>query len=427
MPRDVWVLGLDELNLRLLGELPHLNDYRFHSLLDLAELRTDGEVDIEALLEEARRRLDASSAPVDAIVGYWDFPVSSMLPLLCDEYGVRGASLESVLKCEHKYWSRLEQAEVIEEYPAFGLVPLEGEPKPPEGVRYPMWLKPVKSASSALAFLVHDDAELRDAVDRIRAGVDEIGEPFAHLMRYVDLPEPVAAAGGSACLAEEAIDGAQVTVEGFVQDGRVCVYGVVDSIMYPGTPSFLRYQYPSTLPDRVLDRLSDISARVVKRVGLDHTAFNIEFFWDELTDDIRLLEVNPRHSQSHAPLFAFVDGTPNHQCMVRLGLGLPPEVPQREGPHAIAAKWLIRRFSDAVVLSVPSRERIEAIREEIPDAIAEVLVKPGERLSERPMQDGYSYELGWVYLGARTEAELTEKYRRCLKGLAFAFEDVEHE
>jgi len=45
--------------------------------------------------------------------GYMDFPVSTMLPLICKEFGTRSPSLESLLKCEHKYWSRVEQKKVI--------------------------------------------------------------------------------------------------------------------------------------------------------------------------------------------------------------------------------------------------------------------------------------------------------------------------
>ena len=72
--------------------------------------------------------------------------------------GLRWASLESVVKCEHKYWSRLEQRRVIDEYPRFGLVDLDDDPTLPDGLRYPVWLKPVKSASSALAYRVEDTA-----------------------------------------------------------------------------------------------------------------------------------------------------------------------------------------------------------------------------------------------------------------------------
>src|SRR5690606_20339855 len=71
------------------------------------------------LFDAAVSQLDEFPGPIDAIVSYWDFPSSVLHVLLCEHYGLPGPSLESVVKCEHKYWSRLEQRESIDEYPLF--------------------------------------------------------------------------------------------------------------------------------------------------------------------------------------------------------------------------------------------------------------------------------------------------------------------
>ncbi|XRQ12236.1 ATP-grasp domain-containing protein [Actinomadura welshii] len=424
MPLNVFVLGLDELNLRMLGELPHLADYRFHRLMSQDELQR-GEIDFEGLLAEAEAQLDAFDGDIDAIIGFWDFPVTTMVPVLCARYGLRSPSLESIVKCEHKYWSRIEQREVIDELPAFGLVDLEeDDPRPPPGLRYPMWLKPVKSTSSELAFQVENDAEFGHAVAEMREGIGRIGKPFESVMARLDLPAEIADAGGMACLAEESAEGAQVTVEGCVADGEVHVYGVVDSINHPGTSSFERYQYPSSLPGQVIERMSDLTTRVIQRIGLDATTFNVEYFWDRENDAISLLEVNPRHSQSHAPLFEYVDGVPNHQYMVRLALGLDPELRTAgSGEYAVAAKWFIRRFTDGVVLRVPTDEEIALVEREFPGTIVRLGVKPGDRLSELDLQDSYSYELGRVFMGAADEAELKARYEQCTARLVFEFDE----
>ena len=52
------------------------------------------ELDVPHLLDRAREQLEAADPPPDAIVGYWDFPVSSMVPILCRERGLASASLE---------------------------------------------------------------------------------------------------------------------------------------------------------------------------------------------------------------------------------------------------------------------------------------------------------------------------------------------
>ncbi|MEQ7127685.1 ATP-grasp domain-containing protein [Actinopolymorpha sp. B11F2] len=368
--------------------------------------------------------LDAFEGSVEAVVGYWDFPVSSMVPLLCRARGLRSASLEAVLKCEHKYWSRIEQQKVIDAVPRFALIDLEAPSSPPSGLDYPMWLKPVKSYGSELAFHVGSDEEFRKAVIEIRDGIARIGGPFEFVMDQVELPSDIAEVGGQACLAEEALRGDQVTLEGFCREGAVTIYGVVDSVTYAESPSFLRYQYPSRLPAQVLGRTEDLTRRVIAQVGLTDSTFNVEFFHDAERDDIRLLEVNPRHSQSHAQLFEQVDGVSNHECMLRLAVGRDPDLPHGKGPYDVAAKWFLRRFSDGEVRRCPTAEQVAQLEREVPGATVQLLVREGDRLSNLHGQDSYSYQLAHVYVGADSEDDLVGKFDRCVDGLSFEIDDV---
>jgi hypothetical protein len=332
----IAVLGGDEANLDVLRRMEGYEHSTFVPVLTPDEMQR-GEVSIPDLLDRAVRTLDERDAPPDAVVGFWDFPISTLVPLLAARYSLHGASLEAVVKCEHKYWSRLEQQQVIDEYPRFGLVDLD-DPRLPDGLHYPVWLKPVKSYSSELAFHVRDEQQFTDAVSEIREGIGRLGRPFEWILDQLDLPAEIAEVGGQACLAEESMGGARAATEGYVHDGHVVVYGVLDSITYPGRSSFLRHQYPSQLPEHVRRRLVDVSERVIERVGLDWTTFSVEFFCDPDSGDVRLLEINPRHSQSHAELFEDVDGIANHHAMVALALGRDPDLPRGKGPYEIAAK-----------------------------------------------------------------------------------------
>ncbi|OZM75858.1 biotin carboxylase [Pseudonocardia sp. MH-G8] len=423
--RNVFVLGLDEHNAQLLEALPNADQYRFHPLLDIDDLLHRDTIPVPDLLEQAQRQLDEFDGRVDAVIGFWDFPISTMVPILAGRRGLPWPSLEAVLKCEHKYWSRLEQRKVIDEVPRFGLLDLDDEdPDLPDGLRYPVWIKPVKSASSKLAFRVEDHEQLHDAAVEIREGVGRIGDPFEFVLDLVDLPAEIAEAGGSACLVEESATGAQVTVEGYSFRGEVRVYGVVDSVNCPDSPSFERYQYPSRVPAAVADRLADISRRVIGRIGLDGTTFDIEYFWDAERDAITLLEVNPRHSQSHAELFEQVDGFAHHDVMLQLALGREPRPLHGEGPFAVAAKWFLRRAEDGVAVRVPTAEEIGRVECDVPGCTVTVGVQVGDRLSELHDQDSYSYAIANVFVGSGSEDELREKYERVVAGLPFEFEEA---
>jgi ATP-grasp domain len=423
MAVNVFVLGLDEHNERILRDMPNAKQYRFHPLLSLEELFGE-QIPLLDLLNKAARQLKNSEVSVDAIIGFWDFPVSSMVPILCRQFkGLCCASLEAVVKCEHKYWSRLEQQKVIDEYPQFGVVDPQRDTEPPESVSYPMWIKPVKSTSSDLAFGVTNQQEFQDALAQIRDGIGRIGAPFETVLEHLELPPEIAAVGGQACLAEETLSGRQLTFEGYRYRGQTHTLGVVDSVRHDDSPSFIRYQYPASIPDRIAERMADISDRIVRQVGLEHTTFNIEFFWDENTDALSVLEINPRHSQSHAELFAQVDGSPNHLAMLRLVLGRDPELPRGQGPYRVAAKWFLRHWNDGVVRRHPTELEIKQVQQEIPGVTVEVTAHKNDRLSELIGQDSYSYILANIYVGAQDEAELTEKYQQCIRALYFEIDD----
>ncbi|MFH8795853.1 acetyl-CoA carboxylase biotin carboxylase subunit family protein [Streptomyces sp. NPDC017941] len=424
MTENIFVCGLDEANLPTLSAVPDADRYRFHQLLTIEELQ-HGEVSMPDLIAKAQKILDGFDGSVDAIVGYWDFPVSTLVPILGERYGTRTTSLESIVKCEHKYWSRLEQQKVTDAHPRFGRVDLDAaDPRPPEGVRFPMWLKPALSYSSELAYGVKDQAEFADAVARIRAGIDRVGKPFEYVLERLDLPPEMADVGGAVCLAEEALAGVQAAVEGYARDGEVTVYGILDSINYPGSPCFLRHQYPSALPEPVQRRMRDISERVIRQIGMDSATFSIEFFYDPGTDAVNILEINPRHSQSHAEMFEYVDGVPNHHCMLRLARGEDPGLPHHQGRYRMAAKWYHRWFADATVHDVPTREDLDRIEESIPGVRIDVSPHEGQRLSDLPQQDSYSYELAHIFTGGDSEDDLREKYDKCVAALGLTFDET---
>ncbi|GAA1366474.1 ATP-grasp domain-containing protein [Streptomyces beijiangensis] len=422
--RNIFVIGLSDANLRTLETVPDAVQYRFLPLLTLDELQV-GEVSVPDLLEKAQYVLDAFDGTIDAIVGYWDFPVSTLVPLLAERYGTRSTSLESIVKCEHKYWSRLEQEKAVKEHPRFGRVDLSAsDPRPPEGMSFPMWLKPALSYSSELAFGVKNQEEFGAAVAEIRDGISRVGRPFDHILDQLDLPPEMEGVGGQVCLAEESLTGIQVAVEGYVHNGEVTVYGVLDSINYPDSSSFLRHQYPSTLPAPVVQRLHDVSQRVIKQIGMDSATFSIEYFYDPGADALNLLEINPRHSQSHAELFEYVDGVPNHHHMISLALDKDPGVTRSAGPYRVAAKWYYRWFADGVVHGVPDQEAVRRIEREIPGVRVDMVPEEGQRLSRMPEQDSYSFEVAHIFTGGDSEEEMREKFDRCVASLHLAFDGI---
>ena len=425
MADQVFVIGPDPFNQQRLAEVAQEAGVAIQPLLRYQDVRGEA-YPLDDLLQRAEAELRAATVPPDALVGFWDFPVSDMVPILCRRLGLRGPSLEAVVRCEDKYWSRLEQRKVIPDcVPRFNRFdPFADDPLGQIDLDFPFWVKPIKAWRSQLGFRIRDEADFREAVGVIREHIERLSEPFNELLAHLDLPQGIPHAEGGFCLAEEIIGGHQCTLEGYSLDGEVTVYGVVDSIRYANETTFSRYQYPSHLPPAVQARMIAKTEAVIAFLGLDNTTFNVEFFYDEKRDRTWLLEINPRISQSHSDLFVKVDGYSNLRILTDVALGRRPLRQAGGGQFDCAAKFFLRRFEDAYVAGVPSADTIATLQREIPGTLVELEVAPGMHLSDLPDQDSYSYELGFVFVGAADPRQLLERIRSCEERLAFDLRPV---
>ena len=433
MMKNVFVIGLTELNAQRLRRLRNVADVAFHGLLDPASCYETEDFNIPAMLEIAERQLlehREAGGTIDAITGYSDFPVSTMLPLLARKFGTRMASLESLLKCEHKYWSRVVQREVIPEHvPAFtAFDPFDDEALGrigQAGLSFPFFVKPIKSSGSRLGFRIDNPEDFDYALGRFREEISSISEPFQYVLDQAEIPDEIRRVEGGWCMAEQVIGGRQCTLEGYVFEGEVVPYGVVDSIRYPQVLSFHHYLYPSRLPPRVQDKMAALTRKVMAHTGFDNCGFNVEYFWDEVQDRIWLLEINTRIAQSHCDLFEKVDGVSHQQVTVDVALGRRPNMPHREGGYGCAAEFFYRVFfRDATVAKGPTPDEVEAAAAKVPGCTIVNQVRDGMRLSELPEQDAYSYAVACVWMGANKQSSLLWNYERVLKSLDYEFTDI---
>ncbi|MFP4170226.1 MAG: acetyl-CoA carboxylase biotin carboxylase subunit family protein [Methanomassiliicoccales archaeon] len=423
MKKNVFVVGLDEFNLRKLRRLPEAEYCEFHAALDISEIRDVERYDMEELISKAVGRMRSTPGEVDAVVTYYDFPGTELVPILAEEFGVIGPSLESVLKCGHKYWSRLEQQKVIPEHlPMFKAF----DPVDPEAFRDldmvpPFWIKPFKSFRSYLAYKVNDEYMFNQYAQEIQENIDFLQEPFNYLFEAYSMPKEFVFMRES-CVAESPLTGHQCTLEGYVHDGEVVVYGIVDSVRESDRSSFSRYEYPSSLPMEIQFRMADVTRRAITQIGLDNSPFNVEFFYNSTHNEVGLLEINPRISQAHTDIFEKVHGVSHHRIMLQIALGRRPEAMEYRGEFNVAANFMVRTYEPGRVTRVPDDGVVKSLTNEMPGTIIKMGVREGQHLDELQGQDSYSYQLANVYIGGNDRLELLNKYHRCMDRLHFEIE-----
>ncbi|MFL6649396.1 MAG: acetyl-CoA carboxylase biotin carboxylase subunit family protein [Sulfurifustaceae bacterium] len=411
--REIERLGLDQRHRFF------FHDYASLLLEELVAAERPASAVVDDVRTEIQRlRAHYAAAGLDAVVSSDDYPGSTLASILAHALGLPGLDPRVNLRCQHKYYSRLDQRQhVPDAVPPFHLLDEHGLPSP-RALRYPVFLKPVKSFFSVGARRV-DTAEdlLRDAWDA------SLFEPFFQPFESL-LADYAGLALGPRVIVEGLLEGMQVTVEGYAQGGEIRVIGVVDSIMYPGTRSFQRFEYPSALPDSVQERMADIACKFVRGIGYDNALFNIEMMYDARTDAIHIIEINPRIASQFADLYEKVDGTNTYEVLLDLALGRRPAFRRRSGKHRFAASCVLRTFENATVAALPSAAEVARVQRLHPDVRVEILATQGRRLSQE-MQDGESYRYGIISIGGRDREDILATLAECRSHLTFGLAPIE--
>lgn len=346
-------------------------------------------------------------------VGY---PGMTAASIIAKQLGLPGPSPESVMCCEHKYYSRVAQKQFVPHaVPTFHLLDSGNAEATRRITTFPVFLKPVKSCMSINAHRVYDQDQLRD-IAKSSLLPEGFIRPFNDMLRfYTNYPMHA-----SYLLVESLLEGFQVSLEGYVFGGRVHVMGILDAIMFPGTISFKRFQYPSLLNDDVQHRMENIAQCFLTGIGYDNAPFNIEMFYDARTDQIHIIEVNPKIASQFSDLFMKVDGQSSYSALLQIAVGEKPTFKRREGDFKIAASCVLRTFADKSVLDIPSNERMRELESQYPDALIEIHAFPGKNLSDQ-MQDAQSFRYGLINIGANSECELERKFTHIQSRLDFQF------
>jgi len=325
---------------------------------------------------------ECEALPAHGVAGTKDRS-ALLAAIVAERRGLPGPTTSAIVNCQHKPTSRSIQLGVAPDAtPAFALLdgrlPEFGPPwivKPVVG-RLSQEVRRVSDAS-ALA-TIHEQGGYRGGYARV-AGLTGLPEESVH-----------------GFLVEQLVEGDEVTLEGYVHEGRVTVIGVTDSVKYPGTDSFWRFEYPSALSAERQDELAAIAGRIVPALGFEGGFFNVEFVVPS-AGPAKVIEINGRIASQFAPLVQAVHGRSTYEALCALHGGEDPAW-DANTERGVAISYVMRVFEDAYVESVPE-----------PEDDLEVLVRPGLRLSEQGTNDAESFRLAIFTEWAETREQAAEQ------------------
>ena len=338
--------------------------------------------------------------------------------MLAEKMGWPGTPPAAVVACQHKLYAR----QVLQQVCPEASVPFQrmpaayGEPVP-DGLSYPTFVKPVKAAFSVLAKTVQSQYELHQFT---RFGAYELWvikrlvEPFERIAKKL-LPQ---AGTAHSMILEEPANSAtaqQYSLDGVAFQGNIKPLGVVDSVMYPGTQAFMRFDYPSNLPADIQNRALNVANKFLTTVGFTHGLFNMEFFYDAVTDKLTVIEFNPRMASQFADLYLRVDGVDLYAMAFELAHGRDPWLLHKTNPTAQAATSAVYRVFDSAqpllpqsIPAMPAPVHIEALQQQFPDHLLLSFPKTGGSTA-RDFKWLGSYRYGILHLGGQSAADLQSR------------------
>lgn len=374
------------------------------------------------VLDFIERTVETRRGRLHGVTTSSDYPGATVAAAVATVLGLPGSRPETVLAASHKYQSRVAQREAAPEATGWFELLDSRHPGDLERFRYPAFVKPVKGTFSMLSRRVDTPLELREFLEH-----PSVARYTSEYMRVFDrLLDRFArtGVGGTHFVIEELLTGSLVTVEGFVHEGRVELLGIVDSVVDPVTKSFVSFDYPSSLDGIVQQRMEAIACRVVKRLELSETLFNIEMIHDAPTDRITIIEVNPRMCGQFSDLYAKVDGRGGYEVALALAAGDPPP-PKRGGAFGVASSRPLRVFEPVRVVSAPDEARRREVEASHPGTLVWTECAPGDELSDfLSYEDGQSCRYAVVNAGAPDAASRDAKLEALQESLGFCFDPI---
>lgn len=357
----------------------------------------------------------ANTHAIDGIACTDDYPGPLFVSAVTHHLGLKGPSLSSIINCQHKYYSRLSQKQYVPfATPDFKLINHEAV-KNDFDLPFPVFIKPAKSYLSRLAQKVNSLEELGELINS-----NIPSESFLSYLNWFIKNYSNYEFNANYLLAESLLTGSQITLDGYVFNGQVNIFGIVDTITFPNIISAKQFDYPSSLSIDVQNRMFDIAKKIMNGISYDNFLFNIEFMYDHLTDKICIIEINSRMTSQFADLYEKVNGINPYEILIDIALGNEPKVNERKGKYNFASSFVLRSFENKKVVKIPTRSEISIFSQKFPDARLEILIHEGQWLNEI-LQDETSYRYGLINLGAQTKDELNACFEESKQLLTFQF------
>ncbi|ACB84029.1 ATP-grasp domain-containing protein [Natranaerobius thermophilus] len=372
-------------------------------------------------LEEMIELLNQEPERYHGIIGTRDM-TSVFANVIAEKTGKMCTSVESMINCQNKYISRkLQQKYVPEATPRFWLDSYFLKEFP---IKPPYFVKPVRANMSYSSKKLNSYDDLRELIkDRTQelTSYNKYYLDAIHVASHLKNQENLDTCNKFIC--EELIPGEQVTVNGYIFQGKVKIYGLVKAAFWDEKISFSHHEYPYELPEELDTKVKNVVEQAVKGLGLDNTFFNVELRIDQDKKQVYIIEVNSRMAFQFAKMIESVEGVNLVKSLCDLAVGKQPDEEQTniERRYKYCFNFELREFADRNIVRIPMERNLKEINELYPEVTVKNLVDANSKLSDYK-QNLESFRYAIIDVPGNSRDEIMEKYRDIKSRLGYEFD-----
>ncbi|MCF8012250.1 MAG: ATP-grasp domain-containing protein [Clostridiales bacterium] len=375
-------------------------------------------------LQDTIRLIKENPYMFDGITGTHDSS-AVFASIICQETGKIFTPVEGVISCQNKYISRMIQKECVpENTPDFYL---EEEYLQGTCDIFPVFVKPVHSNVSFSSHHVNSLKELQALIHKNSQLLSSYNQYFIDSLAVSS--EPSNSLNLKTCnrfICEGIVSGDQVTVDGFIFDNNITIYGITMAVFFEGSISFSHHEFPYELSPKMENKLHHLLNKLIPALALNNTFFNVELRIDKEEGQIYIIEVNSRIAFQFSKTIEAVRGFNSLHCLCDIAAGKNPalKVNSKKTNFKYCYNFELRTFNDKKIIKTPVQADIDRINTFYPEIEIRNLIDNDTQLSDYK-QNPESFRYCIIDIPGNSQKEIMDKFEQVKSMLDYQFADTE--
>lgn len=378
---------------------------------------------VAAYLQRSIELIRENPEMYQGIVGTHDSS-AILASILAEQTNHVGTPVQSVVNTQNKYLCRRIQQQLVPEHtPKFCLALdyLQNSSL----LREPFFIKPVRSNISFGAHQVNSAEELQFYIGQESRDIARYNQYYLDALGLlIEYQNPLNLETCNNFLCEELIYGDQVTVDGFIYQGQVHIFGLTKACYYPGTNSFSHHVFPYSFSPDLDAKINDTLRRLMPALGMNNTFFNVELRAEPENNTFKIIEVNSRIAFQFAKTIQAVRGFDPLHLLCELAVNRFPRLKNRtEESFSYCYNFEMHSFSDQRILRTPTQSGYTQIQMLYPEVHIRNLIQEHSNLSDYK-HNPQSFRYCILDVPGNSEEEIMRKKEHIVSLLNYEFQEV---